>query len=330
MKPKDIDNNKTTITQEADSSETSALLSPDHAALRVPIKGIGDNEKLPVHTPGWHSDGTGRWYQNPDGSFYAGGIQRISEEYYSFDENGYIQTRWITKGIEDLYFNEDGTYNPKKKRKMLALTFDDGPGPYTMQLLHCLEENQAHATFFMLGQLVPGYPEEVKKMVEIGCEIGNHTYDHADITAIGIDEVIRQFGDTDYALQAVCGQISTVARCPYGSGNEEIYQAVNKPFVMSSLDTLDWQLRDVEADYNAVMYGDLTDGSIILMHDIHEASVKAALRLIPDLIDSGYKLVTFSELAKARQVKLQNALYTDFWPSSLAAGAVDGYQGNSI
>ena len=77
-----------------------------------------------------------------------------------------------------------------------------------------------------------------------------------------------------------------------------------------------------DADYNAVMNGDLTDGTIILMHDIHEPSVKAALRLIPDLIAQGYKLVTVSEMAEAKNVTLQNACYVDFWPSTLSNGDV--------
>ena len=77
------------------------------------------------------------------------------------------------------------------------------------------------------------------------------------------------------------------------------------------------------------MNGDLTDGTIILMHDIHEPSVKAALRLIPDLIAQGYKLVTVSEMAEAKNVTLQNACYVDFWPSTLSNGDVPGYQGGS-
>ena len=98
---------------------------------------------------------------------------------------------------------------------------------------------------------------------------------------------------------------------------------------MWSLDTEDWKLLDADGDYNAVMNGDLTDGSIILMHDIHEPSVQAALRLIPDLIAQGYKLVTVSEMAEAKNVTLQNACYIDFWQSTLDSGQVAGYQGST-
>ena len=75
------------------------------------------------------------------------------------------------------------------------------------------------------------------------------------------------------------------------------------------------------------MNGDLTDGSIILMHDIHEPSVQAALQIIPQLVEKGYKLMTVSELAKAKGVELQNASYADFWDSSLSKGLVAGYDG---
>lgn len=86
---------------------------------------------------------------------------------------------------------------------------------------------------------------------------------------------------------------------------------------------------DATADYNAVMNGDLTDGTIILMLDIHEPSVQAALKLIPDLTAQGYKLMTVSELAAAKNVTLQNASYSQFWDSQLQAGTIPGYSGNS-
>ena len=238
-----------------------------------------------------------------------------------------MQTGWITRGVNDYYFNEDGSYNPDKKKPMLALTFDDGPGQYTMELLECLEANGAHATFFMLGELVGSYPDEVRKMVEIGCELGNHSYDHSDQTTLSLDAVYKQFNDTDNNLIEACGQASTVARAPYGNGNADIYQTVGKPFFMWSLDTMDWSLLDADADYNSVMDGDLTDGTIILMHDIHQPSVQAALRIIPDLVAQGYKLVTVSEMAEAKGVDLQNTCYVDFWQSTLDAGQVPGYTG---
>ena len=160
-------------------------------ALRQPLKGQSDVTKVSSLTPGWHEDSSGRWYQNADGTYYTNGFAEIDGVKYAFDSNGYMQTGWVTKGVNDYYFNEDGSYNAEKKRPLIALTFDDGPGQYTDKLLDCLEENNAHATFFMLGQLVGQYPDEVKRMVELGCEIGNHSWDHQDMLNLSIDDYKR-------------------------------------------------------------------------------------------------------------------------------------------
>ena len=305
------------------SIQTSSKSSLE--AIRVPLKGSADVEKAACLTPGWHTTQSGTWYQNPDGTYYADGFMTVNGIQYSFGADGYIETGWITKGVNDYYFNEDGSYNPDKKRPMLCLTFDDGPGQYTMDLLNCLEENGAHATFFMVGQNVQYFEDEVRKMKEIGCELGNHSWDHPDLFTLDLDQVDQQMGSTDDALINACGQESTVCRAPFGNGNEDIYAIVGKPFILWSLDSEDWKLMDADADYNSVMNGDLTDGSIILMHDIHEPSVEAAKRIIPDLVSQGYRLVTVSEMAEAKNVKLQNVRYTDFWQSSLNAGLVPGY-----
>ena len=315
-----------TVQAQADTEEVQAN---SDAAVRQPLKGKSDTDKVAAMTAGWHEDANGKWYQNTDGTYFSNGFQDIDGVTYSFDGNGYIQTGWVEKGVKDYYFNEDGSYDPSKVRPMLALTFDDGPGEYTDELLDCLEQNNAHATFFMLGQNVSSYPDAPKRMLELGCEIGSHSWDHKQLTTLDLDAVAKQFSDTDDALIKACGQAASVARAPYGDGNSDIYNTVNKPFFMWSLDTEDWKLMDEDADYSAVMNGDLTDGTIILMHDIHEPSVKAALRLIPDLIAQGYKLVTVSEMAEAKNVTLQNACYVDFWPSTLSNGGVPGYQGGS-
>ncbi len=311
-----------TVEAQADTTQADP-----NAAVRQPLKGSSDTDKVGTTTVGWHEDANGKWYQNADGTYYANGFQDIDGVTYSFDENGYMQTGWVSKGVNDYYFNDDGSYDPTQKRPMLALTFDDGPGEYTQELLDCLEENNAHATFFMLGQNVSVYPDAPKRMLEIGCEIGSHSWDHTQLTTIDLDAVAKQFSDTDNALIEACGQAASVARAPYGDGNTDIYNTVAKPFFMWSLDTEDWKLMDADADYDAVMNGDLTDGSIILMHDIHQPSVQAAIRFIPELVAKGYKLVTVSEMAEAKNVDLQYACYVDFWQSTFDRGEIPGYQG---
>lgn len=317
------------------SSDSSGDSSSDNSstdATVMPVKGSAAADKLSVMTPGWHEDSTGKWYQNPDGTYYINGFAEIDGTTYSFDENGYMQTGWVEKGVKDYYFNEDGSYDPTQKRPMIALTFDDGPGEYTETLLDTVEKYNIHVTFFMLGQNVEGRESTVQRMVQLGCEIGNHTWDHPSQTLpnMDLDSVVQEFQKTDDELVKACGQAATVCRAPYGSITEEQMAAVGKPFFMWSTDSLDWKLMDADADYNEIMNSDLSDGSIILMHDIHEPSVKCATeKLIPELVNEGYKLVTVSELAAAKDVTLQSASYSDFWDSSLQAGRVAGYAGNS-
>ena len=320
------------VQADAEGEDTSDSGTDSTEAQRQPLKGQSDVTKVASLTPGWHEDDNGRWYQNADGTYYTGGFAEIDGVTYAFDDNGYMQTGWVTKGSQDYYFNDDGSYNASEKRPMIALTFDDGPGEYTSELLDCLEENNAHATFFMLGQNVQNYQDDVKRMLELGCEIGNHSWDHANMYELSLDSVVKEFNDADQALIDACGQASTVVRAPYGNANEDIMNAVGKPFFMWSLDSLDWKYKDVDLDYKSIMQDNssvIKDGTIILMHDIHEPSVKAAERIIPELINMGFKLVTVSEMAEAKNVTLQNASYNNFWQDILDQGLVPGYAGNS-
>ena len=328
----DSSTNDGTASTDTAASDTDSADSGTDATV-MPVKGSAAGERLSVMTPGWHEDSTGKWYQNPDGTYYVNGFADIDGTTYSFDKKGYMQTGWVEKGVKDYYFNEDGSYDPSKKRPMIALTFDDGPGEYTETLLDTVEKYNIHVTFFMLGQNVEGRESTIQRMVKLGCEIGNHTWDHPEQTLpnMDLDSVMQEFQKTDDALVKACGQAPTVCRAPYGAITDEQISAVGKPFFMWSTDSLDWKLMDADADYNQIMNdSSLGDGSVILMHDIHEPSVKCATeKLIPALIDQGYKLVTVSELAEAKDVTLQSASYSDFWDSSLQAGRVAGYAGNS-
>lgn len=120
----------------------------------------------------------------------------------------------------------------------------------------------------MLGQNVENWQSEVQRMVDIGCEIGSHSWDHLNLYDLDMDAVAKEFSDTDAALEKACGQKASVARAPYGNWSDDIIATVQKPFFTWSLDSLDWSYKDVDKDYNEIMNGDLTDGSIILMHDI--------------------------------------------------------------
>lgn len=180
-------------------------------------------------------------------------------------------------------------------KKAVALTFDDGPGNFTEKLISGLNERGAKATFYMLGNCVSEYPEVLPMMVEGGHQLGNHTYDHQDITAISAKKVEEQITTTDNAIFDACGQRSTAFRPPYGNYTDDIAKTVDKTFSMWSLDTIDWQLRDADAIKKYIV-SNCKDGDIILLHDIYEESVDGALSAVDELQKKGYVFVTMDEL----------------------------------
>lgn len=280
-------------------------------AGKQPVMSASDVDKLKAAPSiGWHQDENGWWYQNRDGSYYQDGWQEVNGSTYYFNSNGYILTGWQTIDDKDCYFDEDGKYDETKQRPMIALTFDDGPGEYTEELINCLVENNAKATFFMLGQNVEAYSEIAKELSDAGMELGNHSYSHPDLVTIGAEAAAQQVSNTDAALKAATGFEATVMRPPGGSFNDSVKAAIDHPLIIWSIDTRDWATKSEDQTYQVVM-DNAQDGSVVLMHDIHEWSVKAAIRMIPDLIAKGFKLVTVSELAEAKGKNLQsgNAYY---------------------
>lgn len=303
---------KNSSAKNANSSTVEVQAAEDTGeAGKQPVMSASDVDKLKAAPSiGWHQDENGWWYQNRDGSYYQDGWQEVNGSTYYFNSNGYILTGWQTIDDKDCYFDEDGKYDETKQRPMIALTFDDGPGEYTEELLNCLVENNAKATFFMLGQNVEAYPEIAKKVSDAGMELGNHSYSHPDLVTIGAEAAAQQVSNTDVALKAATGFEATVMRPPGGSFNDSVKAAIDHPLIIWSIDTRDWATKSEDQTYQVVM-DNAQDGSVVLMHDIHEWSVKAAIRMIPDLIAKGFKLVTVSELAEAKGKNLQsgNAYY---------------------
>ena len=303
---------KNSSVKNANSSTVEVQAAEDTGeAGKQPVMSASDVDKLKAAPSiGWHQDENGWWYQNRDGSYYQDGWQEVNGSTYYFNSNGYILTGWQTIDDKDCYFDEEGKYDETKQRPMIALTFDDGPGEYTEELINCLVENNAKATFFMLGQNVEAYPEIAKELSDAGMELGNHSYSHPDLVTIGAEAAAQQVSNTDAALKAATGFEATVMRPPGGSFNDSVKAAINHPLIIWSIDTRDWATKSEDQTYQVVM-DNAQDGSVVLMHDIHEWSVKAAIRMIPDLIAKGFKLVTVSELAEAKGKTLQsgNAYY---------------------
>ena len=202
-------------------------------------------------------------------------------------------------------------YDPNKK--IIALTFDDGPSTDetngTSDLLDLLEQYDSKATFFCLGnRLNDESAPLLKRMVELGCEIGNHSYDHAQLTKLDAKGVRDEIDTTNELIKKYSGRDCRIIRPPYGAADNDIVPAnVSQPFIMWDMDTLDWKTKNAASVISLVeKYKEQDwDGAVILMHDIHPTTIEACKTIIPELVKDGYQLVTISELAYLKGVKLE-------------------------
>ncbi|MER1985605.1 MAG: polysaccharide deacetylase family protein [Solibacillus sp.] len=180
--------------------------------------------------------------------------------------------------------------------KRVALTFDDGPHPtVTNQILKTLAKYDAKATFFMTGRRVDLSPTVLKKVFAAGHEIGNHTYNHPKLTTISSNEARTQITSTNASIKKVIGQEATVFRPPYGAYNDTVKALTSLPVILWSVDTLDWQHHD-PAKMLQIVKKQTKNGSIILMHDIHQTTADGLDAVLNYLSDEGYEFVTVSAL----------------------------------
>ena len=256
---------------------------------------------------GWQEDSQGWWYACDETTNYINGWASIDGKSYHFDEEGYRDTGWTAIGGQGYYFDENGVYDPEADSSMLvALTFDDGPGPYTGQLLDILESTGARATFFMLGKQVEEYgAEAISRMKELGCIIGSHSYDHTNLKAAGPEVTRQQFAQTDEVIaQYNDGEGAQVIRFPYGDYTKELSALTERPCIFWDVDSLDWDSMNAQAVVDKVSTS-LDGGDIVLMHDVYESTVEACATLIPQLQSQGYELVNIQELAAANGYELE-------------------------
>lgn len=178
----------------------------------------------------------------------------------------------------------------------VALTFDDGPHPvYTPRLLEGLKERGARATFFLIGQNIDGNEDVIRKMKEDGHLIGNHSQNHMQLTRERAGEACEQINRTNEKIRQITGETPEYVRPPYGSWSEELECLVPMRVVLWNLDTLDWKTQNKDKIVSHVM-SHVEDGSVILLHDVYDTSVEAALEIVDRLLAEGYNFVTVDEL----------------------------------
>lgn len=203
-----------------------------------------------------------------------------------------------------------GTAAPKSARtdctlnKCVALTFDDGPGSFTAELIALLRQRDVPATFFVLGDRVRQSPDLLATVSMAGMEIGNHSMTHRELPFLTARELKRDLRATNQVISAVTRRRTTLLRPPYGSRNRTV-DAVSEKLglaeVLWDVDTLDWRYPDSRRVRSAAT-GLAGRGSIILLHDVHRTTVGGVPGIITDLRRRGFTFVTASELLPTRPV----------------------------
>lgn len=182
-----------------------------------------------------------------------------------------------------------------RKTKCVALTFDDGPGPKTGQLLDALKKADAAATFFVVGPNAEARPQVLTRMMAEGHEIGNHTWSHRMLTSLAPDRVAREIDSVSDAVVDATGAAPTLMRPPYGAVNAMVKKKAGVPVILWDVDTLDWKVRNARKVVSNALR-DTTPGSIVLMHDIHPSTIDAVPAILKGLRAKGYRFVTVSDL----------------------------------
>jgi len=185
------------------------------------------------------------------------------------------------------------------EEKYVALTFDDGPsGRFTRRLLEGLERRDVKATFLLCGYRLKEYPREAQRIFESGHEIGLHGYSHRDMGKMTRQEILKELKDTQALLPQGCKP--AFLRPPGGSAGEAVTAAakgMDLAVLNWSVDPRDWAVQDPVAVETAVVDG-VRSGDVILLHDMSDSSVDAALAIVDRLLAKGYRFVTASELAR--------------------------------
>lgn len=243
--------------------------------------------------------------------FKAGFLQEPAIEQIPVEEVGQaaLEEKPLEKDI-DLEESKEDEADEKRyidpNKPMIALTFDDGPNKKTtLPILDTLKEYDSVATFFILGNRVSSNVDILERILEDGSEIGNHSYNHKELTKLSLDQLKGQIKDTQNAVIEAVDLEPKLMRPTYGSYNNSLKQNIDMPLILWSIDTLDWQSRNAKKVTDHVM-ANVKDGDIILMHDIYDSTAAAVKSLVPKLIDKGYQLVTVSELYEARGQILKN------------------------
>ena len=197
----------------------------------------------------------------------------------------------------------------------VALTFDDGPsGKYTRKLLDGLYDRGVQATFLLCGYRMKDYPDLTKRILDEGHEIGYHGYSHKNMKQMSRRDIARELEDSQALLPEGCQPV--FLRPPGGCCSDAVRQVAkvrNLAILGWSVDPRDWATHDVSSIEHFVLKN-VKDGDIVLLHDMSDSSVQAALEIVDVLLEKNYEIVTVSRLVRIRGAKLRPGQVYDRFP----------------
>ncbi|MBQ5319001.1 MAG: polysaccharide deacetylase family protein [Oscillospiraceae bacterium] len=200
-------------------------------------------------------------------------------------------------------------------KKLVALTFDDGPNlTTTMDVLDLIEHYEITASFYVVGNNINSETEKaMQRAVSLGCEIENHSRTHSVMTEFTAEQIIDEINFTSDKVEAAVGRRPKFFRPPYIAFNQLMYDTIDMTFICGN-GAEDYNDEvSAEERYKRIME-QVCDGMVILLHDMagNFRTVEALKMLIPKLLEEGYEFVTTSELFERSGVTPQpNTIYTN-------------------
>ena len=187
--------------------------------------------------------------------------------------------------------------------KCVALTFDDGPSPYTDRLLRILADNDAKSTFFLIGNKVAANPTGAKRVADAGMEVANHTWEHPNMTTIPPEDIGSQISKANDAINAATGQTPKLMRTAGGLINDNVLAAAKQQGMADinwDVIPFDWMNDSNTAATTYMLKTQIKPRSVVLFHDTYSSTVDVVYQFIPVLKTNGYHLVTVSQLLGPR------------------------------
>lgn len=296
----------------SESEKATFIRAPKIISVKNSPKGVTVTWKkntAPTSYYIYRKAGSGKWKKAGE---VLSGKNTFTDKKAAYGKICTYKLRAVKKGETSLYSEALSLRALDPKKPAIALTWDDGPyTPVTNKILDCLEKYNGRGTFFVVGSRVETYKDCIKREAALGCEIGCHTYSHANLTRLSSAEIKKEINSSVKAIEKYSGgQKVRLVRTPGGAVNDKVKAAVKYPLINWSVDTLDWQHRTTSKTV-ANIKQNAKDGSIVLMHDLYYATGDAAVEIIPWLTSKGYQLVTVSELFDLKGVNAQKgSLYT--------------------